>query len=115
MRVGVSTASLFNRKNNEDAEIIVVSPNESPIRERKAMSKGAFAYLRRPLAAATFDTFCGGVINQSPGERNAVGIGNFNGITALEFSGNVCHACRKQTFTGVDNGVEGTGIDGQPS
>lgn len=43
------------RKNNEDAEIIVVSTNESPIRERKAMSKGAFAYLRRPLAAATFD------------------------------------------------------------
>lgn len=43
------------RKSNSEAEIIAVTTSDSPLREKKVLSLGAFAYLHRPLAMATFD------------------------------------------------------------
>lgn len=43
------------RSSNPEAEIIAVTTSDSPLREKKVLSLGAFAYLHRPLAYATFD------------------------------------------------------------
>ena len=43
------------RRSNSEAEIIAVTTSDSPLREKKVLSLGAFAYLHRPLAMATFD------------------------------------------------------------
>lgn len=43
------------RGSNSEAEIIAVTTSDSPLREKKVLSLGAFAYLHRPLAMATFD------------------------------------------------------------
>ncbi len=54
------------RNSNSEAEIIVVTTSDSPLREKKALSLGAFAYLHRPLAMATF-----GMILESASKRLA--------------------------------------------
>lgn len=52
------------RKSNPTAEVIAISVSDSPIREKRVISLGAFAYLRRPLASGSFDIILSGAENR---------------------------------------------------
>lgn len=60
---GISFAEINEiiRTYNPNCEVIAIAVSDSPIREKNVISLGAFSYLRRPLASASFEIVLSGV------------------------------------------------------